>query len=826
MDVEKRIAELEAQLQSLTGELRQLRQDGVPGRAEPVPAHQEGALVREVRGKIDRALRGENLDKIEARIGAVWVSRLAVLFLMTAVALGAQATFAAEQLQAGGKAAILFGMSFGLIGYGALFRRSQEFFAEAILGCGLASLYYATYAVFYVDQMRLVPFAWLGVPALLLCLGAMGAAAHYAQSVTVAGISVFLTYYTVALSANQSPSLTNVVYALSTCAGLAILSLLFHIAHRWMLFSWAVLLATHGTFLWFFWYKPEGLAIDEVTWFWLSNGFLTVCYLVFSMTSILDARKTGEYRKGVAPMAGTNSAIYLVVMWFAVREHYREDEWMFRLGIAAMLLSLAVLANFTGPRRNYLFQVFAAKTIIMLTLSLQAYLSGNGEKLLVAMALECLGLAMSYRRSGIVMFKVMGLGLLGITFVGCLASVRMPGEVMLMGYSVPNNWFCAVGASFAFTLTAWFYEKFVRRFVPEERTTKGQWFLADTPLDIHNTSVAILHAAAAALIMLTITIMVLGKEPALPFYLTLVGVAMAVWGLVLRTPQIDVASVLLIAAAHACFHLFLWLAMVPGFESQANFALYTSLLAGFTYIGALAWERYLERYMKGGSELEHHVIASLPYLAATFMLTTLIQIELQPLHVPAAQGALGMALLLTGSITRYNGVKASGVLALALGTLSCYFGFYGEQPIQSAPDYLIYFGLFLLTFAGSERLFVVLQRFERVPSRLEDALRTVLVAGASIVGMAGLYVYDREWQLFLHLLAFTFIVFGFGVVFREGRYRWSAIFMIAIVCVLALLRFRELPPLYRFVVFASAAVVLLPISWSYARARRKPAAHE
>ncbi len=818
MDVEKRIDELEAQVTALTGELKRLRQDGGAGRPRAVT---EGALVREVRGKIDRALSAENIDQIESRIGTVWISRLAVVFVMTAVALLTQATFAAE-VDTRIKAGVLYATSVLFVAYGLLFRKSQEFFAEAILGCGLAVLYYATYAIFFIEQMRLVPYPWLGVPALLACLGLMGGLAHVQRSLTVAGIGLFLTYYTVAVSAAHAPTLENLVYALATCAGFATLSLLFHLAHRWMLFSWAVLLATHGTYLYFFWQKPDGLQISDERYFWISNGFLTLCYIMFSLTCIIDARKTGEYRRGVAPMAGVNSFIYLVLIWFSVRTHYIEHEWMFRAAEAGMLFVIALLANFTGPPRNYLFQVFAAKTIIMVTLALQSYLSG--EKLLVAMAIECLGLAFSYRRSGIVMFKVMGLGLLGITFVGCLMSVRMPGHMLIFGYDVPANWFSAIGASFVFTVTAWYYEKFVRRFMPEERTTKGQWFLADTPLDLHNTSLAIVHAAAAALVILTIIIMELGKLPALPFYLALGGVAMAIWGLVLRTPQIDVASVLLIAAAHVCFHLFLWLSLIDGFESQPNFAIYTSLLAGFTYIGALAWERYLTRYAKAAEDLEHHIVASVPYLAATFMLATLLRIELPLLYVPAAQGALGMALLLTGSITRYNGIKASGVLALVLGAISFYLGFYGVAPLHQEPFYLVYLGLFLLTFVGAERLFVILQRFERVPSRAEDLLRTILVGGAVLMGMTGLYVYNREWPLFLHLLAFTFIVFLLGAIFREGRYRWGAIVLIGVVCLLALARFREMPPLYSFVIFAAAAGVLLLISWSYARARRnKPA---
>jgi len=819
METEDRIAALEAQVRSLSDELSRLRDEKAAPESAAASWSSEPAIVRDVRDRIDRALRGDGLDTIESRIGTVWVSRLTVLLIMTAVALGTQATVAAGTVTPEMKALGLLAMSAIFTVYGIVFRRSQETLAEAILGCGLSLLYYAAYAVFYVEPMRLVHLPLLGVPVLLACLLLMGIVAHWQRSLTVAGISVFLTYYTVVVSSTQTPTLENLLYALGTCSVLAVLSLVFHMAHRWMLFSWAVLIATHGAYLYFFWRKPAGLELDDQTYFWISNGFLTLCYLVFSLTCILDARKTGEYRKGVAPMSGVNSFIYLVLVWFSIRTHYLEEEWLFRGGIACMLLALALTANWTGPRRNYLFQIFAAKTIIMVTLALQAFLSG--EKLIVAMAIECLGLAFSYRRSGIVMFKVMGLGLMAITFAACLFSLRMPGNLDIVGLSVRANWFSAVGAAFVFTVVAWYYEKFVRSFSPDQRTTKGQWFLADSLLDLHNASIAILHASAAALILLTITILELGEHPALPFLLTLEGVIMALWGLLLRTPQIDIASVLLITAAHVCFHVFLWLPVLDGFEQQPNFVIYTTLLAGFTYIGALAWERYLNRYRRNGSDLEHHVVASVPYLAATFMLTTLIARELHSVQVPAAQGALGMGLLLLGSLTHYSGIKASGVMAILLGCASLYFGFFDDQPITDAPLYLLYLVLFLFTFAGSERLFVLLHKYRGTSSPLDDILRTLLVGAAALLGIAGLYLYNPGWELFPHLLGMTIALFTLGAVFREGRYRWSALFLIAVVCVLAFTRFSEMTPFYRFVTFGAAAAVTLIVSWAYTRVRRR-----
>ncbi len=841
MDNEKRMEALEAQVRELTELVRELRAGSTtapPALPKPTPpplpntatqdttgpeSGQELDLAQEVRERVDRVLGSDSIDTLESRIGAVWISRLAALATMTAVAFFANYTFSEERLGPLERAAILYALSAGFIGYGFFFRKTQEFFAEAILGLGLASLYFTTYALFNIEQVRLFAATpWSLVP-LFLCLALMGGAANYCRSQTVAGIGIFLTYYTVVVSATQNPTATALTYALATCAMVGVLALAFHASNRWMLFSWAVLIATQATYIWFFLWKPDGLDMTDETYFWISNGFLTVYYVIFSLIPIIDARKTGEYRKGVAPMAGVNSFIYFALTWIAIREVYVEYEWMFRLGLTVGLLGIAAAAHVSGPKRNYLYQIFVAKAVVMFTLSLQAYLSG--EKLLVAMALESLGLAFSYRRSGIVTFKVLGIGLMGITTAACLLSfVFTTGDISITfrGWEMPSNWFSAIGVAVAFVIVAWFYEKFVRRLAPEERTVKGQWFLADTVLDVHNASLAIIHASAASIVLLTITIIDFSDNPVLPYLLALEAAAMAIAGIVLRTPQIDVASVLLLVASHVCFHVFLWLP-ITGFAAQPNFATYTVLVALFTYIGAWAWERYLMRFHPEGSDLEHHVVAALPYLAATFMFTTLLAVRLDAVEAPAAQGALAMALLLAGSLVRLPAIKTSGIFAMGVAGVSFYIALYNpDAPLAKAAMFPVYFPLFLLTFVGTERLLILLQRYEEHPYLpLERGVRTALIVAAGVLGLMGLYEWSPHDLLILYILGMATAAIALGWVFRESRYRWGAFGLFGFVLLLAFIRFRDLSPFYQFLTFAAPAVVLLVVSWGYTTRQRQ-----
>ena len=823
MDRDKRIHELEKKVSQLTDELHDLLADDEETPAVPETKAKQ-VLRQDVSRNVGKVLGGEAGETLESRIGGIWLSRIAVVLLMTAFAIGARMTLYTDVIAPWHKVVAGYGLALAGIAYGVLRRRSASQFPKTILGAGLAGVYCTTYASFFTEGMCVFDNRALAIPILLACLLFLFFASHMSRSLTVAGISMFLVYYTVAAScmANEDAIMTaseNLTYALATCAMLAAFTLVFHVMHRWVLFTWAALVATHLTYLFYFLGKPAGLGMTDREYFWISNGFLTVCYVLFSCACIIDARRTGEYRRMVAPMSGVNSFVFFCLSWVAIRQNYVEQEWVFRMSFAGGLLFFTVLAELTGPRHNYLAQIFAAKVVIMFTLAMQAYLSG--EKLMVAMALECLALAFSYKRSGVVFFKVLGLLLMCVTFVGCIFNIKALGEMHIGAFTIPSNWFCGAGTAIVFAVVAWFYEQFIWRTPPKDRIVTGQWFLADTFLDVRGATASMLYAAAGALILLTITIFDLGDTPRLPYILAAESVIMAAGGYLLRTPQVEVASVLLLGAAHLCYYVSLAMG-TPGFLGQENYALYTLLLAMFTFFGGHLWERYLYR-VEGGKPWEHHVVAAIPYLAATFMLASLIAQELAPLHIPVAQNALGAGLLLIGSLTAYPGVKASGMLALGLGTATFYMGLYNyERPYAGAPHFVPLLVLFLCAYFAAERLFVILQKQENTPSRAEDVFRTILVAVAATLGLLALKEHCEPEYLTFYWLAQAVAGFALGAVFRESRYRWAAMLLLLCTVVRAFqFDLKRLPPVYQFLSFAALAAALLVISWGYSGFRQR-----
>ncbi len=821
-DPRQRIEELEAhvlELRTLVEDL--LARGGRPGErrhddeaaGEPLEPERP-RLVDGFREGVAKALGGEAGEPLESRVGGIWLSRIAAVIAMTAIVLGGSSAFNDHALSAIQKVAIGYGLAAAAVAYGLISKKTKDLFPQTMLGSGLAILYFTTYAAFFFDSTRVFRGEVFAIPVLAACLVLVAAVCHFRRSETSAGISLFLIYYTVALSLEGGLDTEDVYYAMATCLVVSVLALVFHLTHRWLFFTWGALVATHVTYIYFFLSPPQGLELSGVEYFWVSNGFLTLSYALFSVACITDARKTGEYRTTVAPMAAVNSFVYFVLTWLAIREQYSDQEWAFRLCFAAALGVFAFYAQSSRAPRNYLYQVFAAKTVVMFTLALQAYLSH--EWLLVAMAIECLGLGFSYKRSGTVIFKALGLGLLLLTFAGCVGMVRVAGEVALFGHVIPAKWFTGVGVSAVFALVAWYYDRFVKRLSARQRTEKVQRILADSALDLRSTTMAMLHAAAAALILLVLTILDQGSSPDLPFLLAGESVLMAVAGFLLRTAQVEVASVLLLIAAHVCYHLFLVLDGTV-FEAQEAYRTYTAMVAVFTYFGGYLWERYLRRF-NHGRPWEHHALASVPYLAGTMMLATLMARSLERVQVPAGMALLGLCLTLAAALTLLPALRSSGALALGIGAWYLYRGVYTfAAPLPAEPGYGAMLTVLLLGFAGSERVLAIGPDRETNPVA---ALRSCIVGVAALLGVAGLWEWAPDTGLTFYLLGLAMASMGIGVAFGERRYRWTALAVYFAAIGRAYSHdLNHLAPSMQFVSFAALCVPLLVISWGYSRYR-------
>lgn len=813
MDPKARIRELESKVADLTALVSRYSEMDAAQAAERQGS--EHPIADGVLRTVDQVLLGERDEAIESHVGAVWVSRLAAVVIMMALALGARTTFAYQELEEIGKALIGYGIAAAFIGYGLFYERKRDLFAQAVLGCGLAVLYFTTYAIFFVPEMQILQAPAWGGAITVACLAGVLVMAHVRSSETVAGVALFLAYYTVYASCILAPTAGSLYHAIATCSLLAIIALIYQESHRWLLFAWAVMGATYLAFRTCFLIQPPALDIAPETYFRLSTAFLVTFFVIFALTSIAGRRRGGYYRPMAAPLAAVNGVAFYVIAMDMLDERYTAYRWVVQASFALTLFLFAALAETRSRRSNFLFQTYIVGAVIASSLAMHEALTL--KYFLIALGLACLVLTLFYQRSGVVGFKVIELLLMLATAATALGAAGLADSVVFAGWTLPANRFCAAGLAFLFFLNAWVYEKFTAPREPDQRTRSGHWFLADSRLDWSGTSMAMAHAAAGAFVLLALTILELSNARELPFILGAQALLVWLFGLMLLTPQICVAAVVLLVSAHVCYHVFLYLPFA-GFQAQPGYIPLSAALGGLTYLGGHAWERYLLRFRREESDIEHHLIVAVPFLIGTGLLANLLTRELNALHVPAAQGALGVGLVLIGSFNRYTGVKASGILAMMFAIHSFYTGLnHPTSPLDKEPLFLVYFALFLATCMGAERLFAFRKTHGVAGTRIEDALRTLLVWMAMVLGLLGLYRWSSPANLVFYLLAYAVIVLMLGVLFRESRYRWGALLLFGVVTYRAFTQFQDLPPLYQILVFGVPGLVLIVVSWAYSR---------
>jgi hypothetical protein len=516
-----------------------------------------------------------------------------------------------------------------------------------------------------------------------------------------------------------------------------------------------------------------------------------------------------------------NSGAYFHLVREAFEGRLPEYSWTFLALFTVTLGVFALLAETSGPRPNYVFQAFLVKAVLVLSLLLSTIVPR--EWFWLVLALECPLVAATYQRTGIVSLKVINLVLLLTSFSLCIVAVRASDTVWLGQYALPANWVFGIGVPGVFLAVAWFYEHFTDRLAPSERRLSGHWFLADTFLDVPCATAAMLHAAAAALILATLTIVDQGDRSTLPYVLALESVAVLALGRLMRTAQVEVGAVLLLVAAHASFYFFLMIGM-EGFEDHPGFIPYTILIVLATHAAAYRWDRYLKR-IPTTSPREHHAIAAIPHIMAVAMSGTLLARVFEGPHIPLAQSTLGLLLLMVGLGLANPPVAVSGIAALAYGCGSFAYVLYApNHPPMDATTFPAYLLVILATYTAAERALYVVSRNVGAPSRSGDAARTFLVFVAGVIGVIGL----REWApaeyrtlLWLAHAAVGVIV---GVAFRESRYRWAALGILALAAV-AIYRVDVAqltpPQVYQRIAAAVIVFLTLALSWSRALWRKK-----
>lgn len=805
--------------ESLESEFKQQSSNITPSISETTPSFSYNPLWT----RIKSAIKINSKEDLEQKIGSVWASRIGALLVMTAVVLGAKTTFYSAGI--GIREKIIIGYTFSImLILGEWISRRKNIFSEVILSCGLTGIYFTTYAGLFIEQIHFLPFLpqsyyslFIGFPILLLCLSPLIYIAHKRKSSTIAGIGLFLTYYTVALSCYNEPNIRTLSYALLTSITIAFITFVFHLIHNWFFLSWTGVIASYATYLYVFLYlNPHTyFHIPEKAYFWISFLFLNTCFLLFSITCIMDARKRGEYRKGIAPLVGLNSAIYFCLTFYAVRTYYLPYEYLFRTGFALMLLTFTLISHLTGPRNNYIFQVFIIKTVIMITLAIQSYFSG--EKLLIALSVECLALALAHKRSGYLVYRVMNFFLLWVTFFWGISYIRIPGNVSFGGYSIPANWFAIWGTSLFLFVIAWFYE----HFIPTQQKSIPEW---SYEINISNIKwkfspllMSVLHACIASLLILLLTVVDFMDDLRLPLVLTTELLILLGIGLISSTPSIEFSGVLLLVSAQACY-LFYFFTNQQSLYEVPYFLSMSFPLAFISYIGAYAWEKYLNRIHSHKDGNIHFILTILPYISSILITLIVINQITTPPVFPVIISILGILIYGISTYTQLPSFSVSGI-ALIL-TSDIYFLIYLSKIQKEHTTFSIFLLLSLLSVVLiiSERIKYYEQKKISRTDFPDTIIRIMFLCSMVLIHLSfGFVCIPKNFLIFYWLATGLSVVF-LGMLLQESLYRWIGFCVLFVTLLRTFFVFQYISSeIYQILSFAVSALVLFLVGWIYSR---------
>lgn len=374
-----------------------------------------------------RAHEGERTFELE--FGRVWLVRIGIVVLLTGlVFLGNFAwTEFLSKLGAAGKLTLIYLAGAGLAGLGWWVKQRWESVAtygKVLIGGGIATVYYATYAAHYVDRLRVIESPLLAGLLLMGLAGGIVWLADRLRSEAVAAVTVLLGFYTAAINPLAGFSLfSNLV--------LSAIAIVLLVKRRWLTVSFLALVGCYAAFG--FWRLQNGTLFDftreGATTFWTAFLFPACYWLVFTVATFLGHAET--FRSGTRPAFLTiNNGAFFGLTAPVVAWTHPQEFWLYTVGYGAVLLALSALAARRESGERSFDGAYLTQGLGLVTLGIVFHFSGYQLAIILALQSVTL-LKLSLLRHGKVLQIFSGLSALGAAGVGLHAiAVESPHAVL------------------------------------------------------------------------------------------------------------------------------------------------------------------------------------------------------------------------------------------------------------------------------------------------------------------------------------------------------------------------------------------------------------
>src|SRR5690348_31961 len=387
--------------------------------------------------------RLKTVSSIEETLGTNWLYKLGIIILVVGVAL-----FGIHELGTLGplgKASISYFTAIFLLVGGIALEKNERYklIGRGGIGGGWALLFFTTYAIYYVEAMRVFPndLQWLTVDCVLMLLVAVVMALHTLRyrSQFVTGLAFLLGYFTVALSQNS-------VYSLSAGVFLAIGLVSIVLKMGWFELEVFGILSTYLTHLYWLYrlLGPNGAHGHAFPEYHASLAILFFYWLIFRFSYVKRSIKS-DFEEHVS----TAAAVVNMMLLLGCLKFQSVDPTLAYIALFAVGAVEFICAQLPGTkRRREAFIVLTAAGAALMLAAVPSHYTDNHVAILWLVGTEVFLIAgamvkeVVFRRLGLLTGLLVGIRLIGFDFRD-LVNLRVHGEKLELGAGILFA-FCAV----------------------------------------------------------------------------------------------------------------------------------------------------------------------------------------------------------------------------------------------------------------------------------------------------------------------------------------------------------------------------------------------
>ena len=421
-----------------------------PPRVQPAQPHPLGEMPSTVAARISTPLpvsafrvsspkdsapkptlqqRLKTVSSFEETLGTNWLYKLGIIILVVGVAL-----FCIHELGTLGplgKAAISYSTALFLLVGGMAIEKNERYklIGRGGIGGGWALLFFTTYAIYFVNAMRLFPpdVMWLTVDCALMLLVAVVMALHTLRyrSQFVTGLAFLLGYFTVALSQNS-------VYSLSAGVFLALGLVSIVLKMGWFELEVFGILSTYFTHLYWLYrlLGPNGAQGRAFPEYYASLTILFFYWLIFRFSYVKRSIKS-DFEEHVS----TAAAVLNMMLLLGCLKFQSVDPTLAYIALFTVGAVEFICAQFpVTKRRREAFIVLTVAGAALMLAAVPSHYTDNHVAILWLVGTEIFLIAGSmvkevvFRRLGLLTGLLVGIRLIAFDFRD-LVSLRSHGEI-------------------------------------------------------------------------------------------------------------------------------------------------------------------------------------------------------------------------------------------------------------------------------------------------------------------------------------------------------------------------------------------------------------